>query len=263
MNVRYALITLTIRGCIMSDKYNSMTKPLAEESTYQMLVEGRNQKCKQEGATEYTVVDSKLVEDNGIIRDCPLFFDSTEFYNLNDPSKDDTWGGQTTTAIYTIDTLATPSSKEKIQNKNKELNQLNETIKKVVPVVFEDKTWTTNLFDTESETQARFNVKISEFNGTSDQRTSLETSLGSGVIAYTIESKVLELTIDSDSLDLNSLSDQDLVPTALTLDVKDKLNSDTKIGSLELTIVDGNGESITSTITVSDNLTLELSLVED
>lgn len=112
----------------MGDKYKALTKEVFRDSTYQLLVEPRNKECAKRGATQYTVVDSKIVENNNDKKDCPLFFDSDEFYNLNDPTNDDTWGGQTTTAIYTINTLETPDSLNKIIADNKHKQQLKEAI---------------------------------------------------------------------------------------------------------------------------------------
>ncbi len=112
----------------MQDKYNSLKKELSKESTYQMLVEPRNKECAKRGATQYTVVNSIAVEFNGQKKDCPLFYDSDEFYNLNDPTDDDTWGGQTTTAIYTINTLETPDSLKRVVAENKQKQQLKDAI---------------------------------------------------------------------------------------------------------------------------------------
>lgn len=112
----------------MQDKYGSLKKDLAKESTYQMLVESRNKECAKKGATQYTVVDTKTVacEDNK--KDCPLFFDTEEFYCLNDPTDNDTWGGVTTTGIFTLDTLATPESEARIAEANKRKDQLQHAI---------------------------------------------------------------------------------------------------------------------------------------
>ena len=112
----------------MQDKYGSLKKDLAKESTYQMLVEGRNKECAKKGATQYTVIDTKTVECNDNKKDCPLFYDTDEFYCLNDPTDNDTWGGVTTTGIFTIDTLATPESEAKIADKNKRKEQLQHAI---------------------------------------------------------------------------------------------------------------------------------------
>lgn len=112
----------------MQDKYHSLKKDLSKESTYQMLVEPRNKECAKRGATQYTVVDSITVESDGQKKDCPLFYDSDEFYNLNDPTDNDTWGGQTTTAIYTINTLETPESLNKVLSDNKQKKQLQDAI---------------------------------------------------------------------------------------------------------------------------------------
>lgn len=112
----------------MQDKYNSLKKELSKESTYQMLVEPRNKECAKRGATQYTVVNSIAVESNGQKKDCPLFYDSDEFYNLNDPTDDDTWGGQTTTAIYTINTLETSDSLKRVVAENKQKQQLKDAI---------------------------------------------------------------------------------------------------------------------------------------
>lgn len=112
----------------MQDKYNSLKKDLSKESTYQMLVEPRNKECAKRGSTQYTVIDSITVESDGQKKDCPLFYDSDEFYNLNDPTDNDTWGGQTTTAIYTINTLETPESLNKVLSDNKHKKQLQDAI---------------------------------------------------------------------------------------------------------------------------------------
>lgn len=112
----------------MSDKYESLKKDLAKESSYQMLVEPRNKECAEKGATQYVVIDSKLVEVNGLKRDCPLFYDTEEFYNLNDPTTNDTWGGQTTTAIFTFNTLENPEELKKLKDDKKRKEQLQHAI---------------------------------------------------------------------------------------------------------------------------------------
>jgi hypothetical protein len=112
----------------MQDKYNSLKKDLFKDSTYQMLVEGRNKECAKKGATQYTVVDTKTVECDGKKKDCPLFFDTDEFYCLNDPTDNDTWGGVTTTGIFTLNTLETPESLKKIVDENKLKAQLQHAI---------------------------------------------------------------------------------------------------------------------------------------
>lgn len=112
------------------DKYGSFQKDLAAESSYQMLVDPRNKECAKKGAIQYKVIDSIAVEDqsNGLRRDCPLFYESDEFYNLNDPTNDDTWGGQTTTAIYTLNTLSTSETESIVLEKNKYIKQLKNAV---------------------------------------------------------------------------------------------------------------------------------------
>lgn len=112
----------------MQDKYNSLKKDLAKESSYQMLVDPRNRECAEKGATQYTVVNSKLVEVNGKKSDCPLFYDTDEFYNLNDPTDNDTWGGQTTTAIFTFGVGLTDEQNKKIISDKKWKDQLQHAI---------------------------------------------------------------------------------------------------------------------------------------
>lgn len=112
----------------MQDKYGSLKKDLAKESTYQMLVEGRNKECAKKGAVQYTVIDSKTVECDGKKKDCPLFFDTDEFYCLNDPTDNDTWGGVTTTGIFTFNTLETSVDLKKIKETIKQKEQLKHAI---------------------------------------------------------------------------------------------------------------------------------------
>jgi hypothetical protein len=112
----------------MQDKYGSLKKDLAKESTYQMLVDGRNKECAKKGAIQYKVIDTKYVEVDENKKDCPLFYDTEEFYCLNDPTDDDTWGGVTTTAIFTINTLETPEKLKKLTDNKKRKEQLQHAI---------------------------------------------------------------------------------------------------------------------------------------
>lgn len=115
----------------MSNKYNVFTSDVTDESTYQDLVYPRNLACVKQGATAYVVVDSKLVKSEKKVKDCPLFYDDTEFYVMNDDSGKDTWGGVTTTGIYTVDTLITPEKQLVINQTKKEAEQLKEVIDEI------------------------------------------------------------------------------------------------------------------------------------
>ena len=115
----------------MPNKYNFFTSNASEESTYQNLVYPRNLACVKQGAISYVVVDSKFVKSDKKLKDCPLFYDDTEFYVMNDDSGKDTWGGVTTTGIYTVDTLITPEKQLVINQTKKEAEQLKEVIDEI------------------------------------------------------------------------------------------------------------------------------------
>lgn len=108
----------------MGDKYKSLNSDVYQESTYQMLVEPRNKALEKFGATYYNVVSSKLVEHDGYKKDCQIFYDTEEFYTINDRTKSDVWGGQTTTAVVTFDSLEKPGDREETILKNKKKEQL-------------------------------------------------------------------------------------------------------------------------------------------
>lgn len=116
----------------MSDKYKTLTSDACRESSYQMLVNQRNRKLEKEGAVYYVVVDSKLVKHDGRKKDCQLFYDTKEYHTINDPTIDDTWGGQTTSDIVTFNTLEKPGDNEKIRKENKIKELLKKASSKVV-----------------------------------------------------------------------------------------------------------------------------------
>lgn len=113
----------------MQDKYHSLTKNIFRDSTYQMLVEPRNKALEKIGAVYYDVVNSKLVEHDGMKKDCPIFYDTTEFHTINDRTDDDTWGGQTTTDIVTFDPLMSQEQIEAKKQQNKQEAFLDQMIK--------------------------------------------------------------------------------------------------------------------------------------
>lgn len=134
----------------MPNKYKIFTSNASEESTYQNLVYPRNLACVKQGAISYVVVDSKFVKSDKKLKDCPLFYDDTEFYVMNDDSGKDTWGGVTTTGIYTVDTLITPEKQLVINQTKKEIEVLEEVSKEIdnstpSPVAIEEP-YKTNLF---------------------------------------------------------------------------------------------------------------------
>jgi len=127
----------------MQDKYHSLTKDIFRDSTYQMLVEPRNKALEEIGAVYYNVVDSKLVEHDGMKKDSPIFYDTKEFHTINDRTDDDAWGGQTTTDIVTFDPLMSQDDIDAKKAQNKQQAFLDQMIKVVDEELGNEVEWKT------------------------------------------------------------------------------------------------------------------------
>lgn len=259
----------------MGDKYNSLKKDVYRDSTYQMLVEPRNKALEKVGAKYYNVVDSKTVEHNGDKKDCQIFYDTEEFYTINDRTDNDTWGGQTTTAVVTINTLEKPGDLETIKLQNKLKEQLENAINNTPapspspepepePEPVTPKTWKT----------ANFNAKDGEDNTVECYYALNISSLDESETKENVESFITgsELSIENNvGFALTSLSDEytieneessDISLTSVSLPIVKAATSE-NVGSLSLTLKKSSDDTeITDTLSITEKVEVAVSEVQ-